>query len=743
VVVLFGGGVNATLIPEKEDVIIVFQQGFVVGACDYVAAVPLEFATAHPGNECNAAHTLPTDVSDDENYDRGGLVVFKDGVNKTVIHLLNDGKDTVNIFDESTWSATGTYFLCVTTGYPCDAPPPGPGNYTFVNDVTIHTHDRCAADPIPPHLQYHCLTVFLPLFCRPPSAPPPPASPPTLPPPPSPPVDLRLDCTPFPTKECPEVQHIKCRVVTNNDMNGFLADPTEGDCNTFASELITDVTTCFATLAQLGLTPTGGGVQSNKDISAGCLFNTLTGELIVNTNLDGVGTPENTVRVCKAIKEYRTVYVHDETYDDDIFHSEAWENPKVKDIRYIDGRIKTDVLFSKLRVKIGGRYIYFNHEDVDSSTMAAIPNSHWNVLLLDGNPSEDGCSTISPAAPPPSQPPALPTPPSPIAPSTECTFATTTMMSKEDCQAIAEEVYEPLDEGWEFASTVPEQLYFEVKDSFKTCEQGGHASLDAAECAAYAASVGVGFVNIGDTQNAKPFRCYLNNGGNARFNAIDRDPMFGTGQSCVTGTSQSCVCRYVPPEPIMGFCGLDHATQKVTFTETRPTCQPQLDGSSMFTCLCPQTVNVPKSPPPALPPPPPSTPTSPSRPPAPPTPPRPPGAPPSPQSPPPSTPPSPSPPTPPRPPPFPPDHPLIFAANLTCETSSQLVEICAYEHNGMTVPCYVHVDSLGEPVPSSYISLSRPKITTADEYQDQLHTYPLHYYYNDTSLATTYTTSHW
>jgi hypothetical protein len=46
-------------------------------------------------------------------------------------------------------------------------------------------------------------------------------------------------------------------------------------------------------------------------------------------------------------------------------------------------------------------------------------------------------------------------------------------------------------------------------------------------------------------------------------------------------------------------------------------------------------------------------------------------------------------------------------------------------------------------VPSSYISLSRPKITTADEYQDQLHTYPLHYYYNDTSLATTYTTSHW
>jgi hypothetical protein len=91
----------------------------------------------------------------------------------------------------------------------------------------------------------------------------------------------------------------------------------------------------------------------------------------------------------------------------------------------------------------------------------------------------------------------------------------------------------------------------------------------------------------------------------------------------------------------------------------------------------------------------------------------------------------------------PPDHPLIFAANLTCETSSQLVEICAYEHNGMTVPCYVHIDSLGEPVPSSYISLSRPKITTADEYQDQLHTYPLHYYYNDTSLATTYTTSHW
>ena len=276
VFVLFGGGVNATLIPEKEDVIIVFQQGYQVGACDYVAAIPKEFADAHPGSECNAAHTLPTDVSDDENYDRGGLVVFEDGVNKTVIHLLNDGDDTRDIFDPSTWSVTGTYYLCVTTGYPCDAPPRARKLSLFL--AVLPTIGRL----------------------RHPST----ASPPALPPPPSPPVDLARLHTVLDKAQ-------RYHQVPRGDEQRHErvpGGPSRGDCSTFASEPITDVTTNFATLAQLGLTPTGGGVQNTN--TAGCLFNTLTGELIINTNLDGVGTSENTMRVCKATKEYRTVYVH-------------------------------------------------------------------------------------------------------------------------------------------------------------------------------------------------------------------------------------------------------------------------------------------------------------------------------------------------------------------------------------------------------------------------------------------------
>ena len=153
VTVLFGGDVNATLIPEKEDIVVVFSQGSNVGKCDYVAAISREFALAHPGNECNSAHTLPTELNVDENFDRGGLVVFKDGVNQTTIHLLNSGNDTRSIFDPSTWSLTGTYYLCVTRNYPCGTDTPGPGDYVFVSGTTIHTHDKCAC-PLPPRLPH-------------------------------------------------------------------------------------------------------------------------------------------------------------------------------------------------------------------------------------------------------------------------------------------------------------------------------------------------------------------------------------------------------------------------------------------------------------------------------------------------------------------------------------------------------------------------------------------------------------
>jgi hypothetical protein len=59
------------------------------------------------------------------------------------------------------------------------------------------------------------------------------------------------------------------------------------------------------------------------------------------------------------------------------------------------------------------------------------------------------------------------------------------------------------------------------------------------------------------------------------------------------------------------------------------------------------------------------------------------------------------------------------------------------------VPCYAHVDEKGLPLPGDYISENRPMIKTSDEFQDSLHGYPIYWYYNDTSLATTYTTSHW
>ena len=43
--------------------------------------------------------------------------------------------------------------------------------------------------------------------------------------------------------------------------------------------------------------------------------------------------------------------------------------------------------------------------------------------------------------------------------------------------------------------------------------------------------------------------------GHARFNEIDADPMVGTAQTCKTGTSQSCVCRYVPPVDTIDSAG--------------------------------------------------------------------------------------------------------------------------------------------------------------------------------------------
>ena len=52
---------------------------------------------------------------------------------------------------------------------------------------------------------------------------------------------------------------------------------------------------------------------------------------------------------------------------------------------------------------------------------------------------------------------------------------------------------------------------------------------------------------------------------------------------------------------------------------------------------------------------------------------------------------------------------------------------------------FAHVDGNGKPLPGDYVSENRP-ISTADEFQDSLHGYPIYWYYNDTSMSTTYTT---
>jgi len=184
---MFGDGSNSTLIPEKEDVIVVFSQSGSIGACDYVAFVSKEYADSHPGDECASAHTWPTVLNNDENFDRGGLVELVNGVNQTTIHLLNSGPDSGSIYDPSTWSPTGTFFLCHTIGHSCDAGPPNGTSYVFSDDISVHTHDH------------------------PPSAPPPP---PPLPPPPSPPVSPpfgTLDCNTFTTEACPDTHVVACR----------------------------------------------------------------------------------------------------------------------------------------------------------------------------------------------------------------------------------------------------------------------------------------------------------------------------------------------------------------------------------------------------------------------------------------------------------------------------------------------------------------------------------------------------
>lgn len=606
----------------------------------------------------------------------------------------------------------------------------------------------------------------------PPAAPPPPSSPPALPPPPSPPVGVTLECAVFATPACPDVQHIKCRIVTGTDMNGFLVDLDEGGCDEFASDSITDPATCIGSIAQLGLPLNGGGVVTDPNLPPGCLYNTETGRVVVNEDPQGSGSATGYQRVCVASKEYRTVYTHTNKFDAALFASEAWQAPRAKGIGYIDGRIAAKIGFdSELYAQIADKYIYFSHEDVDSTTMNAIPNSHWNVLIVpDGMMSPDGCAALSPSAPPPAQPPVLPSPPTPIAPSTVCTYATTELMTYAECEAIYNSQYAGLDEVYTYNPHPHIPRTTEVAESYVTCEQGGHASLDAAECEEYANSIGVGFVNIGDQSNNKPFRCYRyvararhlvasklietrtrpprrNRMGHARFNAIDKDPMIvlGTGQTCKTGTSQSCVCRTLADPTTEGFCGVDMQLKEITFTATRPPC----DGpGAQFECLCPETTSPPAIPPPNAPPPPPSTPTSPSRPPAPPTPPRPPARPPSLPPPSPTPPVSPPPPTPPSPPPFPPPSSAIYASNLTCAmTEENIVEICVWSRQTatgtLTTPCYVHTDTYGDPVPSDYESVNRPIITTTDEFQVSLHGYPLHAYYNDTSLSTVYTTSHW
>ena len=132
---------NVSLIPGKEYVKIIFD-GSDIGKCDYVAFVSKEFADAHPGTECGARPAWSTEPGTRMPTTIAAESCTKRTAKTSYVPLEPGGNDTRNIYDQSTWSPTGTYYVCATKDYPCGAPKPEGDSYLFVSDSTLHTHNK-------------------------------------------------------------------------------------------------------------------------------------------------------------------------------------------------------------------------------------------------------------------------------------------------------------------------------------------------------------------------------------------------------------------------------------------------------------------------------------------------------------------------------------------------------------------------------------------------------------------------
>jgi hypothetical protein len=77
-------------------------------------------------------------------------------------------------------------------------------------------------------------------------------------------------------------------------------------------------------------------------------------------------------------------------------------------------------------------------------------------------------------------------------------------------------------------------------------------------------------------------------------------------------------------------------------------------------------------------------------------------------------------------------------------TSCSGITICGYAHDGITTPCYVHIDEIYEGVPSQeYDSIRRPLIDTGGPGHDLWFGRLIYYYIRDQTMESSYTTSHW
>ena len=108
-----------------------------IATCDSVVFVSKAFADAHPGSECDSAHTHSITDVDGTPSDRGGFVHWDEASNRNLTDirlygLHNDTQDPLNV-NARHYSPSGSYFLCLAHHDPsgsCDWNP-GASDYVF------------------------------------------------------------------------------------------------------------------------------------------------------------------------------------------------------------------------------------------------------------------------------------------------------------------------------------------------------------------------------------------------------------------------------------------------------------------------------------------------------------------------------------------------------------------------------------------------------------------------------------